>query len=141
GPESIYKASTDTVLLLSTLSPLDRALLSAIAGSCVDSTERPATSSRRMNSRTPSSSRLLAVGAGESERRAFGVAADDPAFACVADLAAERANPLDCYREARYRQIREREAVAGAGTTLVQSEHDPAVLGLPAPPVLGPAPL
>jgi hypothetical protein len=57
------------------------------------------------------------------------------------DFAAERANPLDCRSEVHYREIREREAVARAGTALVQSEHDPGVVGLPAAPFLGSAAL
>ena len=52
------------------------------------------------------------------------------------DLAAERAHALDCCSEIHYREIREREAVAGAGTALVQPKHDPVVLGLPAAPFL-----
>ena len=39
------------------------------------------------------------------------------------------------------REVGEREAVAGAWAALVQPEHDPLVLGLPAVPLLGSAAL
>jgi hypothetical protein len=78
-------------------------------------------------------------GAGEPEGRALGVTADHPVLARVDDLAAERTHPLDRGSEVGDREIRERKAVAGTGTALVQPENDPLVLSLPATPFLGPA--
>src|SRR5439155_6303795 len=80
-------------------------------------------------------------GAGEPEGRALGVAADHPALARVDDLAAECAHPFDGGSEVGDRDVGEREAVAGAWAALVQPEHNPLVLGLPAAPLLGSAAL
>src|SRR5438552_1068590 len=86
--------------------------------------------------------RRVPTGSRRAERRALAVAADHPALARVNDLAAQRAHPLDRGAEVGDREIREREAIAGAGATLVQPEHDPLVLGppTPAPPQLGGSP-
>src|SRR5262245_3053561 len=74
---------------------------------------------------------------GKSERRAFGVATDRPALAWMDDLTAELAHTLDGGREVCDREVGQREAVAWPAAALVQPEHDPLVLGLPAAALLG----
>lgn len=80
--------------------------------------------------------RLCRRAASKPERCSLGVAADHPALAGVNDLAAERLHALDRGGEVGDREIREREAVAWAGAALVQPEHDPCILALPAAALL-----
>ena len=54
-------------------------------------------------------------------------------------LAAERQHPLERRREVRHGEVRQREAVAGAGAALVHADRHRVVLGLPAAAFVGAA--
>ena len=76
------------------------------------------------------------MGSREGEGCALGIAADHPPVARMDDLAAESIHPRYGGSEVGDRKVRERKAVARARAALVQPDHDPLVLGLPAAPIL-----
>src|SRR5262249_9747155 len=71
------------------------------------------------------------------ERCALGVTTDRPTLAGMDDFAAELAYTSDGGREICDRKIGQREAVPWPAAALVETKHDPLMLGLPATPLLG----
>jgi hypothetical protein len=77
----------------------------------------------------------------ETEWAALGVAADCPALARVDDGPFELDDALECPREIRDAEVRQREAITGAAATVVQPERRALVVGLqaltfPRPPLV-----